>query len=272
MSRLSEARTGRTVVYNNLGQTMRRPGQQWQKQMEQVNATTAKGIRAFPMCTPNRITDYFQMRNTQTFRGMAVWHPICLSSPEDQLKAYADPDVRKKLHERGGRVQERAGDRHLLHLVGLHGAADRGAARRTSSTRRYDPPARSPRRRARRSSTASSIWQSRRTSTPNGCMARIMSTMSAVAKILTYPNAVIGLSSVGWRACPVPERLRLFDAAALRMGAREKNYVARAGSAPALTFEMSASTFGLYDRGLLRPGLVADVVIIRPRYGKAAAA
>src|SRR6185437_10359377 len=87
MSRLSEA-TGRTVVYNNLGQTMRRPGQ-WQKQMEQVDATTARGIRAFPMCTPNRITDYFQMRNTQTFRGMAVWHPICLSSPEDQLKAYA---------------------------------------------------------------------------------------------------------------------------------------------------------------------------------------
>ena len=97
MSRLSEA-TGRTVVYNNLGQTMRRPGQ-WQKQIAQVDATTAKGIRAFPMCTPNRITDYFTMRNTQTFRGLPVWHPISLSSPEEQLKAYADPDVRKKLHE-----------------------------------------------------------------------------------------------------------------------------------------------------------------------------
>jgi len=97
MSRLSEA-TGRTVVYNNLGQTMRRPGQ-WQKHMAQVDATTAKGIRAFPMCTPNRITDYFQMHNTQTFRGLPVWHPICLSSPEEQLEAYADPEVRRKLHE-----------------------------------------------------------------------------------------------------------------------------------------------------------------------------
>src|SRR5438045_7733959 len=96
MSRLSEA-TGRTVVYNNLGQTMRRPGQ-WQKPMGKVDATTAKGIRAFPMCTPNRITDYFTMRNTQTFRGLPVWHPICLSSPEEMLKAYADPEVRKKLH------------------------------------------------------------------------------------------------------------------------------------------------------------------------------
>ena len=44
MARLSEA-TGRTVVYNNLGQTMRRPGQ-WQQHMAQVDATTAKGEAA----------------------------------------------------------------------------------------------------------------------------------------------------------------------------------------------------------------------------------
>src|SRR5438876_5664475 len=96
MSRLSEA-TGRTVVYNNLGQSMRRPDQ-WKKHMAQVSETTAKGIRAYPMCTPNRITDYFTMRNTQQFRGLPVWHPICLSSPEAMLKAYADPEVRRKRH------------------------------------------------------------------------------------------------------------------------------------------------------------------------------
>src|SRR6266705_4165399 len=95
MSRLSEA-TGRTVVYNNLGQTMRRPGQ-WQAHMAQVDATVAKGIRAFPMCTPNRITDFFTMRNTQTFRGLPEWHPISLSSPAEMLKAYADPEMRKQL-------------------------------------------------------------------------------------------------------------------------------------------------------------------------------
>src|SRR5207244_12052631 len=85
MSRLSEA-TGRAVVYNNLGQTMRRPGQ-WQKQMAQVDATTAKGIRAFPICTPNPITDYLTLRNPPPFLGPPVWHPICLSAPEELLKA-----------------------------------------------------------------------------------------------------------------------------------------------------------------------------------------
>ena len=67
MSRLSEA-TGRPVVYNNLNQSMRRPNE-WKEQMAQVDATIAKGIRAYPTCTPNRITDFFTMRNTQTFRG-----------------------------------------------------------------------------------------------------------------------------------------------------------------------------------------------------------
>src|ERR671928_691333 len=61
MSRLSEA-TGRTVVYNNLSQSARRPDQ-WHQQMKRIDETVAQGIRAFPMCTPNRITDYFTMRN-----------------------------------------------------------------------------------------------------------------------------------------------------------------------------------------------------------------
>ncbi len=47
MARLSEA-TGRPVVYNNLGQSVRRPGE-WQKHMARVDETAAKGIRAYPL-------------------------------------------------------------------------------------------------------------------------------------------------------------------------------------------------------------------------------
>src|SRR5439155_20661715 len=46
-------------------------------------------------------------RNTHQFGGLAVWHPICLSSPEDMLKAYADPEVRRKLHD--GAVEFKSG-------------------------------------------------------------------------------------------------------------------------------------------------------------------
>ena len=183
-----------------------------------------KGIRAFPMCTPNRITDYFTMRNTQTFRGLPVWHPICLSSPEEMLKAYADPEVRRQAPRGGGRVQERAGDRHLRDLVGLHGRADRGAAERTSGWRAR-PSARSPRRRARASSTASSTWRSRRSSTPNGCTARTTSTTRRWRKILTYPNAIIGLSDGGAHV-QFQSGFGFSTRLLVGMGAREADHVA----------------------------------------------
>ena len=195
MSRLSEA-TGRTVVYNNLGQSMRRPDE-WKQQMAQVDATTAKGIRAYPMCTPNRITDYFTMRNTQTFRGLPVWHPICLSSPEEMLRAYADPEVRKKLHAEAVEFKIGPAVGHLPHLVGLHECCRHAALPKNKAIRGQDP--RRDRQGAgqghhRRASSTSSIEENLDTEWLHG---ENNVDDEAVAKILTYPNAIIGLSDGG---------------------------------------------------------------------------
>ncbi len=97
MRRLAEA-TGRMVVYNSLSHTMRRPDE-WKIHMARVEETAAMGIRAYPMCSPNRVTQDFTMKNSQVFRGLPTWHPILLSSDEAKLKAYADPEIRAKLHE-----------------------------------------------------------------------------------------------------------------------------------------------------------------------------
>ena len=97
MSRLSEA-TGRSGRLQQ-PRTSRCAGpDEWKEQMAHVDATIAKGIRAYPTSTPNRITDFFTMHNTQTFRGLPTWHPILLASHEEMLRAYSDPEVRKKLH------------------------------------------------------------------------------------------------------------------------------------------------------------------------------
>src|SRR5215213_4291204 len=97
MARLSEA-TGRTVIYNNLGQTMRDPDA-WKKHMARLEETSKAGIRAFPLCSPNRTTQHFTMKNCQVFRGTPTWHPILLASDAEKLRAYSDPAVRRKLHE-----------------------------------------------------------------------------------------------------------------------------------------------------------------------------
>ncbi len=257
MSRLSEA-TGRTVVYNNLGQTMRRPGQ-WQKQMEQVNATTAKGIRAFPMCTPNRITDYFQMRNTQTFRGMAVWHPICLSSPEEQLKSYADPAVRKALHEEA--VEFKNGpaigicstwwDYMVLQTAALE------------KNKQYENMTLGQIAKAQGKGIIDcfldlAVEENLNTEWLHG---ENNVDDAAVAQILNYPNAIIGLSDGG--AHVQFQSGFGFSTRLLSEWVREKKIMSLETAVRRLTFE-SASTFGLYDRGLLRPGMVADIVIFDP--------
>jgi N-acyl-D-aspartate/D-glutamate deacylase len=257
MSRLSEA-TGRTVVYNNLGQTMRRPGQ-WQKQMAQVDATTAKGIRAFPMCTPNRITDYFKMRNTQTFRGMAVWHPICLSSPEEQLKAYADPEVRKKLHDEA--VEFKNGPAIGICSTWWDYMVVQGAVLEKNKWMEGKTLGEIAEKQGKGiidclcdltvEENLDTEWLHGENNVDD----------DAVAKILTYPNAVIGLSDGG--AHVQFQSGFGFSTRLLSEWVREKGIMSLEQAVRRLTFE-SASIFGLYDRGLLRPGMVADIVIFDP--------
>ena len=96
MAQLAEA-TGRPVIYNSLSQTVRNPDK-WKKHIARVEETARAGIRAYPMCSPNRVTQDFTMKNCQVFRGLPTWHPILLMSDEEKLRAYADPQVRDKLH------------------------------------------------------------------------------------------------------------------------------------------------------------------------------
>jgi N-acyl-D-aspartate/D-glutamate deacylase len=257
MSRLSEA-TGRAVVYNNLGQSMRRPDQ-WQKHMAQVDATTARGIRAYPMCTPNRITDYFTMRNTQQFRGLPVWHPICLSSPEEMLKAYADPEVRRKLHEEA--VEFKSGP-----AIGLCSTWwDYMVVQNVVL----------PKNKWMEGKTIGQIAKEQGKGIIDAFLDLAVEEHldtellhgennvdeAAVAQILTYPNAIIGLSDGG--AHVQFQSGYGFSTRLLSEWVRDKQVMSLETAVRRLTFE-SASIFGLHDRGLLRPGMVADIVIFDP--------
>jgi N-acyl-D-amino-acid deacylase len=258
MSRLSEA-TGRVVVYNNLSQSMRRPDQ-WKKQMAQVDKTTAAGIRAFPMCTPNRITDYFTLRNCQEFRGLPTWHPILLSSPEEMLRAYSDPEIRKKLHEEAVEFKvstpppgicttwwdymelqtavlpknKELEGKTLGEIAKLRGKGIIDAFLDLAIEENLD-----------------SEW----------LHGEINVDDAAMAQILTYPNAVIGLSDGG--AHVQFQSGFGFSTRLLAEWVREKGVISLEQAVRRLTFD-SASIFGLYDRGLLRPGMAADIVIFDP--------
>jgi N-acyl-D-aspartate/D-glutamate deacylase len=258
MSRLSEA-TGRPVVYNNLNQSARRPGE-WKEQMAHVDATFAKGIRAYPTCTPNRITDFFTMRNTQTFRGLPTWHPILLASHEEKLRAYSDPDVRKKLHEEAVEFKVSTLPPGISRTWWDYMTVQQVAL---------------PKNQALVGKTVGEIAAMQGKGVIDAFLDLVVEEDldtaflhgennvddDAVAQILTYPNAIIGLSDGG--AHVQFQSGFGFSTRLLSEWVREKKIMSLETAVRRLTFE-SASVFGLHDRGLLQPGMVADIVVFDP--------
>ncbi len=258
MSRLSEA-TGRTVVYNNLLQSMRRPNE-WKEQMALIDASTAKGIRAYPMCTPNRIVDHFTMRNCQEFRGLPTWHPILIASDEEKLRAYSDPEIRKKLHAEAVEFKVDTPPPGIC---------------RTWWDYMEVQTAVLPKNKVLEGKTVGQIAQMQGKGIIDAFLDLVVEENlgteflhgeinvdeAAMAQILTYPNALIGLSDGG--AHVQFQSGFGFSTRLLSEWVREKQVMSLEQAVRRLTFD-SASIFGLYDRGLLRPGMAADITIFDP--------
>ena len=258
MARLSEA-TGRPVVYNNLGQSVRRPGE-WKKHMDRVDETSAKGIRAYPLCSPNTTTQTFDMKNTQVFRGSPTWHPILLAANEEKLRAYADPGVRAKLHEEmiewkveipGGTISREwykyiwVEEPKLEKNAALKGLTLDQVAKKTGK--------------GIIDAFLDLVVEEKLETVFMQAENNI--DVDAMREILNYPNALIGLSDGG--AHVQFHGGYGFSTRLLGEWVREKQVMTLENAVRRLTFD-SASTFGLYDRGLLRPGMTADITVFDP--------
>jgi N-acyl-D-amino-acid deacylase len=258
MARLSEA-TGRPVVYNNLGQSVRRPGE-WKKHMDRVDETSAKGIRAYPLASPNTTTQVFDMKNTQVFRGAPTWHPILLATNEEKLRAYADKGVRAKLHEEmvewkveipGGTIS-----REWYKYIWIEEPKlEKNAALKGLTLEQL------AKKEGKGIIDAFLDLVVEETLETVFMQAENNIDIDAMREILNYPNALIGLSDGG--AHVQFHGGYGFSTRLLGEWVREKQVMTLENAVRRLTFD-SASTFGLYDRGLLRPGMTADITVFDP--------
>jgi N-acyl-D-aspartate/D-glutamate deacylase len=258
MARLAEA-TGRTVVYNSLSQTVRNPDK-WKQHMARVNETAAAGIRAYPMCSPNRVTQDFTMKNCQVFRGLPTWHPILLSSDEEKLRAYADPQVRDKLHaeavERSVPVQAVGFSKTWWDYMWVNEPAlEKNKALQFKSIGEI------ARMQGKRVIDAFLDLVVEEKLETRFLQAENNIDDEAMTQILTYPNAIIGLGDGG--AHVQFHGGYGYTTRLLGEWVRERKVLSLEQAIRKLTFE-SASTFGIHDRGMLRPGLAADIVIFDP--------
>jgi N-acyl-D-aspartate/D-glutamate deacylase len=255
MSRLSDA-TGRTVLYNNLGQSARRPDD-WKTHMAIIDETTRAGIRAYPLCTPNSTTQRFTMRNAQLFRSSPTWMPILLASDEEKLQAYRDPSFRRKLHEE---VVEWRTD--------MPGAS---FGRNWYDYLRVAEPV-LEKNKSLQGKTIGAIAKEQGKGIIDAFLDLVVEEnldtaflqgennvdKEAMRTILNYPGAIVGLSDGG--AHVQFHGGYGYSTRLLGYWVREEQLMSLEHAVRRLTFE-SASAFGIFDRGLLRPGMVADITI-----------
>ena len=255
LSRISQA-SGRPIMYNTLLEQARQPGR-WQKHLEHVEATARQGIRAIPLCNPGSVVNRFTMHNCQVFRGMPTWLPILQASDDEKLSAYRNPEMREKLRAEVdaplgpdstfskrwdlmvveepvlGKNRGLRG-RHIAEIAKEQGVHPLDAFLDLAVEEDLE--------------TVFSLGE-------------INMDTEAVAQILGSPYAVVGLSDGGAHVqfhSNVSNPTRL-----LGYWVREKGIMSLELAVRRLTFD-SASAFGIYDRGLIQPGMAADLVVFDP--------
>jgi N-acyl-D-aspartate/D-glutamate deacylase len=255
MSRLSAA-CGRRLMYNTILQSARAP-ERWKEHLAIVEDTCKAGNRALPLCSPKPIKQRFTMRNCQVFRGMLHWHPILIAPDEEKLQSYRDAGVREKLR---ADLEAPPGPNAVF-------------------SKRWDlmvvEEPQLPKNQALKGKNMAQIAAQQGKDVLDAfldlaveenldtvfVLGEINVDRDAVRTLLTSPYTVVGLSDGGAHV--------QFDSGVgysttlLGYWVREQQIMSLEEAIRQLTF-VSASAFGIYDRGLIRPGMAADLTIFNP--------
>ena len=253
MSRLSEA-TGRPVLWNTLGMASRNRDEL----MAIVDETAKAGIRSYPNCNPRVNAQSFTMKNCQTFNYIPSWAPILLASDEEKMRAYSDPEVRKTLQAEAveGTVEIPSNiefnwydsmwvDEPVLEKnQGLRGKYIGELAKEQG-----------------KGIIEAFLDLVVEENLETGFKKAATVDREVRAKVLNFPYATIGTSDAG--AHTQFQSGYGYATDLLGYVVRDQQILSLEEAVRRVTFEV-ATRCGIFDRGLLRPGLAADMMIFDP--------
>ena len=219
-----------------------------------------QGHRGYQFVMPRPGDLRYTLKTAQHFDAMATWKKVMLLPLEMRKAAFRDPETRVKLHKEAVETPmnpDFAGD----------------------FTRRWDlqfvfKPALEKNRHLKGKSVAQ-IAQEQNKDVLDTLLDLVLeenleteferrevnSDEAAMKALLTSPYTIIGQSDGG--AHVVFRTDYSYSTYLLSHWVREKQIMSLEEAIRKLTF-VPASLFGLYDRGLLRPGMAADVMIFDP--------
>jgi N-acyl-D-aspartate/D-glutamate deacylase len=248
-------KSGRPVIWQSIAHRWDRPNE-WRELLDLAAKSLAKGARSYPLCNARLFNNRFTMKNAQVFDDLPTWKQILFLPVEERKKVLREPEVRKKLRYEA--VEEKKSSRFsrrwdLVYMIKAATPANKHLEKKSvaeiAELRRQDIIDA-----FLDLSLEEGLETQFQTSSTNG-------DEQAVAEILRSPITLVGQSDAG--AHLIYDAGYGYATRLLGYWIRERNIMSLEEGVRKLTF-MVGSVFGVEDRGLLRPGMAADVVVFDP--------
>ena len=249
----------RPVFYGNITQQAVAPDK-WRKQLGEAESLMRQGHRAYQFVMPRPGDLRYTLKTAQHFDAMATWKNVMLLPDDLRTQAFRDPETRTKLHREAVETPmdtNRAGD----------------------FTRRWDlqfvfRPA-LPKNQYLTGKSVAEIAREQNKDVLDAFLdlaleenleteferREVNSDQAAMTALLTSPYTVIGQSDGG--AHVVFRTDYSYSTYLLSHWVREKEIMSLEDAIRKLTF-VPASLFGFSDRGLVRSGMAADLMVFDP--------
>jgi len=251
--------SGRPVFYGNITQQAVAPTR-WREQLDQAEDMLRQGYRAYQFVMPRPGDLRYTLKTAQHFDALPTWKSVMLRPLDERKQAFRDPETRAKLHKEA--VEMSAQPR-----------------RPGEFTRRWDlqfvfRPALAKNEGLRGQSIAQ-IAQEQNKDVLDVFLdlaleedleteferREVNSDTEAMRTLLTSPYTVVGQSDGG--AHVVFRTDYSYGTYLLAHWVRDHRIMSLEDAIRKLSF-IPASLFGMLDRGLVRPGMVADLIVFDP--------
>jgi N-acyl-D-amino-acid deacylase len=249
------SRSGRPVIWQSIAHRWDKPNE-WRQLLDLAKESLQRGVQSYPLCNARLFNNRLTMKNAQVFDDLPTWKTILFLPIEARIAAIRDPETRRKMRYEA--VEEKKSSRFsrrwdLVYMIKAATPANQHLEKKSvaeiAKLRNQDVIDA-----FLDLSLEEGLDTEFQTSSTNG-------DEQAVAEIIRSPFTLVGQSDAGAHL--------IYDAGfgyatrLLGYWIREKNVMTLEEGVRKLTF-MVASIFGLHDRGLIRRGMAADLVLFDP--------
>ncbi len=252
MTQLS-IRSGRPINWNELSHSWERPTT-WKKQIAYMQEAARQGAQVYAIARCQRLDSIFNLGDAGTFAKQPQWKDVLSKPKAEVMQLLRDPHVRARLKAEAEASDKEAPAWRNFNVMTLVRSKS-GRYAQYQNMKLGDLAAKLGKHRVdilldwSLDENLEMEW---------GYLGIRNGDMNAVAEILRSPFAVPGISDAGAHT----NRLSgsYYSTFLLSHWVREKHFLPLEEAVKRLTF-MPASLYGFWDRGLIKEGMNADIVV-----------